>query len=59
MYKMDQQDSLGSQNIGLGLHVCRDILKMYNGEINFESSVDSGSTFYFNIELEHQEKEEL
>ena len=34
----DLSDPHSSQNMGLGLSICRDILKMYDGIISFEST---------------------
>ena len=56
--KLEQEDSTDNQNIGLGLNICRDILKRYNGSINLDSTFDVGSTFSFNMELENAESEE-
>lgn len=36
---------------GLGLSICRHLVEMMEGEIDFESCLGEGSTFWFNIEL--------
>ena len=56
--KLEEEDNVDKQSMGLGLNICRDILKRYNGSINFESSLDTGSTFFFNMELENAVSEE-
>jgi signal transduction histidine kinase len=45
--------------MGLGLSICRDILKMYNGVISFESEPDKGSKFFVDIELQNANGEKI
>lgn len=35
--------------LGIGLYVCKEIIKRLNGEIWFESTLEKGSTFYFKL----------
>ena len=39
---------------GLGLAICKQIVEALKGNINFESTSDSGSTFWFNLPFEKQ-----
>lgn len=51
------------EGAGLGLSICKSLVKAMNGEINFESEEGVGSTFYFEIpfkrgtEIEEMNKE--
>ncbi len=38
---------------GLGLSICREIIKMHGGNISVKSGIGSGSTFTFEIPLKH------
>lgn len=42
--------------IGLGLAVSKELIKMMNGDIWYESEVNKGTTFYFIIELDKHEE---
>ncbi len=39
------------QGTGLGLSIVRSLVQMMNGTIHFESNKNSGTTFYFDLEL--------
>jgi signal transduction histidine kinase/CheY-like chemotaxis protein len=53
--KFVQQDILYTKKYsgsGLGLTISKELVKMMNGDIWFESKVDKGSEFYFTVEFE-------
>ena len=41
---------------GLGLAICRQLVTLFGGEIGVNSSVESGSTFWFTIKTESDDK---
>jgi len=47
------------RGIGLGLVICRMIVKKFNGTINFISEYEKGSTFFFSFELESISSEDI
>ncbi len=40
-----------TEGTGLGLFICKSIIKGMGGDINFKSAVDKGSTFWFTLPL--------
>lgn len=44
-------DSLRHGGIGLGLYLCKSLIELMNGKINFESEYSVGSTFYIIIPI--------
>jgi signal transduction histidine kinase len=36
---------------GLGLNLCKSLIEKHNGIIDFESTLDKGSEFYFKLPL--------
>ena len=51
--QLEPDDEFLPQNMGLGLSTCRNILRAYNGEISFMSTLHEGSIFYFQMELQN------
>lgn len=45
----DHQDDFDIQGSGLGLSICRRIVKALNGEIGVQSEINKGSIFWFEI----------
>jgi len=37
--------------MGMGLSICRSIIEAHGGMIRFDSKLEVGSTFYFNLPL--------
>jgi signal transduction histidine kinase len=56
MFKKLQND-MDSSGSGIGLSVCKKIISVYNGKIWTESIMGQGSTFYFTIPLEKEQKD--
>lgn len=46
-----KKNSTGS-GLGLGLYIAKTLLKSYNSEIHFISTINEGSNFYFEIDFE-------
>ena len=45
------------EGTGIGLSLCREIIELMGGRINFESVVDQGSIFWIELQLANSEKE--
>ncbi len=48
-YKLDKARTPGSSGSGLGLSICREIIKNHDGDVFVESEYGKGSTFGFRI----------
>lgn len=51
----DSSDARSRGGTGLGLSICKSIIQNLDGTINYESTVDKGSTFYFNLPIQNKE----
>ena len=48
---VEETESLNTNGIGLGLMICDQIVKQYNGEIKLESELEKGSKFILVLKL--------
>ena len=49
-YRLD--NSRGTDGLGLGLYLSREIINAHGGTVSVESEENKGSTFYFSIPVE-------
>lgn len=50
-YRVRETDERTPTGLGLGLYISSEIIKRHKGEIGVKSSLNKGSTFYFNLPL--------
>lgn len=58
-YRVKSDLTIKHTGLGLGLYICRHIIKLHHGQVNVESKVGVGSTFYFDLPLKKESIEEL
>ena len=54
--QVDSSDSRDHEGTGLGLAICRSIVQQHKGQIEVESQLGKGSTFYFTLPLSRRGK---
>ncbi|MDD3014525.1 MAG: response regulator [Candidatus Gastranaerophilales bacterium] len=57
--QVDSSNTRNKGGTGLGLSICKAIIEKMNGSIGFESEVNKGSTFYFNLPLVVEENSDI
>ena len=59
-YQIPSEDKSGTVvGTGIGLHLCREFVKLHNGTISVRSQVGKGSTFTVSLPIELPEIQEI
>jgi len=48
---------MNTKGVGLGLYICKKIVRIFGGDISVESKLNEGSTFTFSFVLEKNSSE--
>lgn len=51
LYQVRTGDSTTEQGVGLGLFICRELVRLHGGDIRVESEAGAGSTFTFDLPI--------
>ena len=54
-YQTDSTDKRAKEGSGLGLYISQKILEQHNSKMDFNSSADEGTTFFFDLGLENSD----
>jgi CheY-like chemotaxis protein/anti-sigma regulatory factor (Ser/Thr protein kinase) len=52
LYQVKSGDASTEQGVGLGLYICRELVRLHGGDISVESKVGEGSKFTFTLPLQ-------
>jgi PAS domain S-box-containing protein len=52
LYQVKSGDASTEQGVGLGLYICRELVRLHGGDISVESKVGEGSKFAFTLPLQ-------
>jgi signal transduction histidine kinase/CheY-like chemotaxis protein len=52
LYQVQTGTAASSKGLGLGLHICRELVQLHGGDIHVESSLGNGSAFFFTLPVE-------